>query len=309
LFNKDPSTARPIDLPLSFSSENPLPSVRVTIILIILQPITDIPYWLVFQDLYPDYEVDAELSDGDNIGQKEPTGDDAEGEGAPSVETLALNPIGSSIAEESHPSATDRTTTAAPSGVGKRKNMLRSGLSTSKTKLHHVIIELPLYRGPRSPLHLVVIEHIFGRLFEAFQLVSQALRTGTGWWRCPAFKKGSSVTAEEDDVPKYTIILLVYSSFNFDLHSDIMVVHRKSLASGQPKSTFAQVTSPTTTASVAVAASSSVGGIGWIVLSIADIWDSSRHVTKFLEGLKNWEANREGTPSFLCYFNPLEILN
>jgi hypothetical protein len=72
-------------------------------------------------------------------------------------------------------------------------------------------------------------------------------------------------------VPKYMIILLVYSSFNFDLHSDIMVAHRKSLASGQPKSTFAQVTAPTTTAPMDVAASSSVGGIGWIVLSTADI--------------------------------------
>jgi hypothetical protein len=31
-----------------------------------------------------------------------------------------------------------------------------------------VIIKLPPYRGPRSPLYIVVVEHIFGRLFEAF---------------------------------------------------------------------------------------------------------------------------------------------
>jgi hypothetical protein len=31
-----------------------------------------------------------------------------------------------------------------------------------------VIIEVPPYRGHRSPLDIVIIEHIFGRLFEAF---------------------------------------------------------------------------------------------------------------------------------------------
>jgi hypothetical protein len=40
-------------------------------------------------------------------------------------------------------------------------------------------IELPLYHGPRSPLNLVAIEIIFGRLFEAFRHVSQAAGTGT----------------------------------------------------------------------------------------------------------------------------------
>jgi hypothetical protein len=59
--------------------------------LISLPTITDIFYWIAFQDLYPDQVVDAELSDEDDIGQKEPTGDDAEGEGAPTVETLAPN--------------------------------------------------------------------------------------------------------------------------------------------------------------------------------------------------------------------------
>jgi hypothetical protein len=68
LFDKDPPTARPADLPLPFSSKNPPHLVRVSVILIILQPITDISYWLVFQDLYPDCEVDAELSDEDDIG-------------------------------------------------------------------------------------------------------------------------------------------------------------------------------------------------------------------------------------------------
>jgi hypothetical protein len=58
------------------------------------------------------------MSDEDNNGQKEPTGDDAKGGGAPPVETLAPNPIGSSLAEMSCPSTADQTTTTAPSSDG-----------------------------------------------------------------------------------------------------------------------------------------------------------------------------------------------
>jgi hypothetical protein len=41
---------------------------------------------------------------------------------------------------------------------------------------------------------------------------------------------------------------------------------------------------------------SSSEGSNWTMLSTADSWNSSQHVTKCLEGLKNWEADREGTP-------------
>jgi hypothetical protein len=51
-----------------------------------------------------------------------------------------------------------------------------------------------------------------------------------------------SVVTKKMLVPKYVIILLVYSILNFDLHSDIMVVHRKTSASGQSKLASAQVT-------------------------------------------------------------------
>jgi hypothetical protein len=40
-------------------------------------------------------------------------------------------------------------------------------------------IELPPYRGPHSPLDLVAIEIIFGRLFEVFQHTTQATGTAT----------------------------------------------------------------------------------------------------------------------------------
>jgi hypothetical protein len=98
-------------------------------------------------------------------------------------------------------------------------------------------------------------------------------------------------------VPKYVIILLVYSILNFDLHSDIMVYHRKTSVSGQPKVTSAQVTARKAASPTAAAAtSSSAGGSGWTVLSTADTWDSSQHVTEFLEGLKNREADQKCIP-------------
>jgi hypothetical protein len=39
-------------------------------------------------------------------------------------------------------------------------------------------VELPPYHGPRSPLDLVAIDIIFGRIFEAFQQISQATAAG-----------------------------------------------------------------------------------------------------------------------------------
>jgi hypothetical protein len=40
-------------------------------------------------------------------------------------------------------------------------------------------IELPPYRGPRSPMDLIAIEIIFGCLFESFLRISQATGTAT----------------------------------------------------------------------------------------------------------------------------------
>jgi hypothetical protein len=41
---------------------------------------------------------------------------------------------------------------------------------------------------------------------------------------------------------------------------------------------------------------SSSEGTDWMVLSTVEAWNSSQHVTEFLEGLKNREADWEGTP-------------
>jgi hypothetical protein len=110
------------------------------------------------------------LSNNDNNGQNEPTGDDVRGDGTPSVQTLTPNSIGSSLAGESRPSAVDRTTTTAPSGGGQKKKLvvLESKRKKDKAPADQVITELSPYRGPRSPLDLVDVEHIFGRLFEIF---------------------------------------------------------------------------------------------------------------------------------------------
>jgi hypothetical protein len=57
------------------------------------------------------------------------------------------------------------------------------------------------------------------------------------------------------------------------------------------------MTSPKTVAPmVATVPSSSAEGINWSVLSMADVWDSSRCVTEFLDSLKNTEADWEGIP-------------
>jgi hypothetical protein len=74
-----------------------------------------------------------------------------------------------------------------------------------------VIIELPPYRGPRSPLDLVVVEHIFGRLFEAFQLASQVARTGTSAGEdVQPSKRARALPLKRMIVPKYMMILFLF---------------------------------------------------------------------------------------------------
>jgi hypothetical protein len=110
------------------------------------------------------------LFDEDNIMPNEPVGDDAEGNGAPSAEALAPNPIGSSSAGETRPSTADQAVPTTPSSGGQKKKCIVLGTKRKHDKVadDQVIIELPLYRGSQSPLDIVVVEHIFGRLFEAF---------------------------------------------------------------------------------------------------------------------------------------------
>jgi hypothetical protein len=136
----------------------------------------------------------------------------------------------------------------------------------------------------------------FWASFEDFQHISQAVRTGTsaGDDAQPS-KRARAPSLKRLLVPKYVITLLGYSVINLDPYSDITAIHRRPSTSGQPKLATKQVTVLKTTTPVDVA-SSLVGGAGWTVLSTTDAWDSSRHVTEFLEGLKKREADLEGIP-------------
>jgi hypothetical protein len=79
------------------------------------------------QNLYPDHQNDVELLDGDDNRRLKPSGNDTEYGGAPSVEQIAPNPIGSSALEQVHSSAADQVDPTIPSASGqKRKRALLS---------------------------------------------------------------------------------------------------------------------------------------------------------------------------------------
>jgi hypothetical protein len=69
-------------------------------------------------NLYPDRQVDVELSDGDDNVLKEPTGDDADDGGAASAEHIAPNPIGSNVLGQAHPSVVDQVDATTPLARG-----------------------------------------------------------------------------------------------------------------------------------------------------------------------------------------------
>jgi hypothetical protein len=135
LLDKDPPTTRPDTLPLPYSSDNPPPSVRITVLLLTFYPAINTFLWLVIQNLYPDREIDVALFDEDNVRPNESANDATEGNGAPSVETLAPNPIGSSSAGEIHPSAADRVASTAPSSGGQNKRGVVLGTKCKQDKV------------------------------------------------------------------------------------------------------------------------------------------------------------------------------
>jgi hypothetical protein len=155
---------------LPYSNENLPPLVRITILLLTFFLAIYAFLCLVAQDLYPDREIGVALFGEDNDGSNEPVGDDAGDNGTPSAETLAPNLIGSSSAGETHPSVADQAIPTTPSGDDQKKKCIVLGTKRKHNKAtdDQVIIELPPYRGPRSPLDIVIVEHLFGRLFEAF---------------------------------------------------------------------------------------------------------------------------------------------
>jgi hypothetical protein len=133
------------------------------------------------QGLYPDPHTDVEVLSGDDDASKidastanlkAPNGDDAKGEGASSMELVAPGPISSNAPAQAVPSVADWVALSVPSAGGQKQKLLppvpKCKSIKSSTDQVMIQIELPLYRGPQSPLDLVAIEIFFGHLFEAF---------------------------------------------------------------------------------------------------------------------------------------------
>jgi hypothetical protein len=124
-----------------------------------------------------------EVSNSEYDVTKKSASDDAGDEGASSTEPVAPNPIRSNALGQTDPSVADRAaSTDPPVGGRRRKRPLpipkqKQALPSADQVMTQ--IELSPYRGPRSPLDLVVVEIVFGRLFEAFQRISQAIGTST----------------------------------------------------------------------------------------------------------------------------------
>jgi hypothetical protein len=176
LFDRAVLTVRPDAVPLPFNSENPPPLVRVLFFLNLSQ--INCLILSSKQDLYRPHQVDADLSDSIGEDPKQTAGDDVEGHGIPLVEPISSNPIGSNMAAPVCPPAADQPVSAAPlSGGQKWKRIRFASKRKTATSSDQVIIELPSYHGSRNWLNLVSINLAFGRLFEAFQHISQAIRT------------------------------------------------------------------------------------------------------------------------------------
>jgi hypothetical protein len=109
-----------------------------------------------------------------------PAGDDAGRQGAPSTESTASNPIESSMMKQICPSVINQITIVVPSGSGQqKKRIVLASKRKQPASSNQVITELPPCRGPQSPLNLVAVEFVFGRLFKAFRHTSQVAGTRT----------------------------------------------------------------------------------------------------------------------------------
>jgi hypothetical protein len=207
LFDRGVSTVCPDAVPLPFSSENPPPLVRVLFFLNLSQINCLI---LSFkQDLYPPHQVDADLSNSTGEYQKETAGDDVEGLGIPLIEPITSNPIGSNMAALVRPPAADQPVSAAPlSGDQKRKRIMFTSKHKTTPSSDQVITELPSCHGSRNRLNLFAVNLAFGRLFEAFQHISQAIRTDatTGADTQPT-KKPRASSMRRILAPKYVMLL------------------------------------------------------------------------------------------------------
>jgi hypothetical protein len=170
------------------------------------------------QDLYPPHQVDADLSDNTGEDRKQTAGDDVEGPGIPSIEPITSNPIGSNMAAPVCPPATDQPVSAAPSSGGqKRKRIRLASKRKITTSSDQVITELHSCHLSRNRSNLVSVSLVFGRLFEAFQHISQGIGTdATAGADIQPPKKTRAPSMRRILAPKYltllTCILLLVTS-------------------------------------------------------------------------------------------------
>jgi hypothetical protein len=107
------------------------------------------------------------------------------------------------------PPATDQPISAAPlSGGQKRKRIRLASKCKITTSSDQVITELPSYHGSRSRLNLVSVNLAFGRLFEAFQHISQAIGIdATAGADTQPAKKTRAPSMRRIFVPRYVMLL------------------------------------------------------------------------------------------------------
>jgi hypothetical protein len=100
---------------------------------------------------------------------------------APLAEMIVPNLIGSDTSAQVRPSAADQLTTVAPLGSGPPKK--KCIVLASKCKQHapsdQVTTELFPHQAPHCSLGLVAVKLAFGRLFEALQHLTQAVKINT----------------------------------------------------------------------------------------------------------------------------------
>jgi hypothetical protein len=187
---------------------------------------------------------------------KEPAGDDADGGRETSAEHIAPNLVHSNLLGQTHPLVIDRVKVTAPSVGGQKRKRPLPALKRKQSKppAEQVMtqIELPPYHRPQSPLSLVVVEIVFGRLFEAFRHESQAAGAGT------------SAGGAAQPVKKTCRPLLL-------------------------------VTTPTVLPAATAPVPPPLRGTSLAIRCTIEAWDSARCLAEYLEGLKNAEADREGT--------------
>jgi hypothetical protein len=161
------------------------------------------------QDLYPPHQVDADLSDSTGEDRKQTVGDDVEGPGIPLIEPITSNLIRSNMAALVCPHAANQPVPAAPlSGGQKWKRIRLTSKRKTTTSSDQVITELPSYHGSHSQLNLISVNLAFGRRFEAFQHISQAVRTdATAGADTQPAKKTQAPSIRRILAPRYVMFL------------------------------------------------------------------------------------------------------